>query len=214
MNIDSLYGLIGAFIFADAHECFGIDNEIYPIEIKSTPSNDELLSIAINQQKRIVLNGQTRNKIMNLLNTDNLKEWYCILESSQNAFNVPQGLYKEMVPYDFIAKASVISAKELQLEDFISFLDSHFGENFFPKLTFEDASVIVFIKVTIPNWFDRLKQSYQVDISRYIKYISFALKTVIEKIENLTIDPFSNNTDIKTCSASQNILLYLNKMFK
>ena len=46
MNLNSLYGLISAFIFSDAHECFGIDNEIYPIEIKSTPSNDELQLIS------------------------------------------------------------------------------------------------------------------------------------------------------------------------
>ena len=90
--------------------------------------------------------------------------------------------------------------------------DAIFGDDLFPNFTFEDASVILF-KAIFPWWFERNEAEYQKFISQYliyIKYMAFALKKVIEKIENVTIDHFSNKNKIKTFSASQDILIYLN----
>ena len=75
----------------------------------------------------------------------------------------------------------------MTLLEFVSFLDANFGENFFPDFTLENVSVFI---------------------------MAFALKKIVEKGENFTIDTFACPKKIKTFSAGQNIQIYLNDHYK
>ncbi|KAK8892425.1 hypothetical protein M9Y10_029652 [Tritrichomonas musculus] len=204
---------INGLINCEINRVYQCNNKISPIEIKTTPNDSELLAIIANQQKKIIINRETREKIMEQINPQNLNKWYDILEPKQIYYNNIMTSVRETIPNELIAKFSVITYKELTLCDFVSFLDSQFGQSLFPEFTFEDAAVILFIKPQLPNWLYRLITPYSNEISRYIKCMSFALKIIIEKIEGDKIDPFVNKKNYITYSASQNILLYLNETY-
>mgnify|MGYP001048542695 CR=1 FL=1 len=101
----------------------------------------------------------------------------------------------------------------MNFDDLLNFLDSHFGKEIFPSFTYEDAAVILYIKPIFP-WFFKWYPNYQKDISRYVNYLSFALKVVIEKLKNVEIDIYSLKNGGKSSSAAQNILIYLTENHK
>ena len=108
---------------------------------------------------------------------------------------------------------SVVTSKKMNFDELLKFLDDHFGNEIFPSFTYEDGAVIIYIKPIYP-WFFKWYSNYNKDISRYVNYLSFAMKLVIEKIENMEINIFSHRNGIKSYSAAQNILIYLSKVLK
>ena len=177
-------------------------------------SDEELLSLAYYQQRKIVSSPKMRRTIYPKLNTDKLQIWNNILEECKKRYE--SIAISNSVPYkDFymIAK-SVITPKTMDFYDLINFLDSHFGNDLFPQFSYEDAAVIIFIKPIYPSWIYRQFPSYKKNISRYINYLSFALKKVIEVVNEVEINIHILKSGIKTYSAAQNILLYLSNKLK
>ena len=105
---------------------------------------------------------------------------------------------------------SVVTPKLMDFDSLLKLLDDNFGDNLFPSFSYEDAAVILFIKPIYPHWIFQLFSNYQKDLSRYINYLAFAMKIVIEKIKEINIDICIKKRGIKTYSAAQNILINLN----
>ena len=128
--------------------------------------------------------------IFSKVNVKNLGIWNFILESYQNLFKSFTSYYKVSFPDYYYAVKSVVTSKKMNFDDLLKFLDAHFGNEIFPSFTYEDAAVIIYIKPIYP-WFFKWYPNYQKDMSRYINYLSFAMKVVIEKIKNVEIDIYS-----------------------
>ena len=198
----------------DLYGTFDRQDSIEPIKYKGDPGKKEFLAIIENQQKRIITSITCRTNILMKINDHNLDRWYHFLKPIQNMFLEQAFDNDASFPYRYYAAKSVFFPKELPFEDIICYLDLNFGQNIFPDFTYEDAVVILFIKPIFPKNFDKNLERYQNDIRHYINYMAFALKKVIEIIENVKIPLFPDETDIVTLPASQYILLFLNKTYK
>ena len=148
-----------------------------------------------------------------MVNVDfnNLQNWKETLDPAKQHLKSIANSFDVTFPDFYFIKKSVIYPKQIDFNTLITFLNSHFGnDTLFPTFSFEDAAAILFIK-PIYGWFYEFQPNYQKEISSYINYLAFAIKVIIEKMKNVKIDPFSNDTKIKTYSAYQNILVFLNK---
>ena len=191
---------------------FGSSFKIYPIQVSKSPNNEDLLAIIANQQKRIVILYQYRRHIMFHMNYSNLIIWTKILKEYRLNFGDLGIIYGVDLPQEYFAKKSVLFPKELPIEQLISFLDSQYGQDKISDLTFEDAAVITFIKPIFPFWLSRVFfSSCKDEIISYIKYMTCALKKIIENVDEVKIDIEINNYSYQAC---QNILIYLNDNFK
>lgn len=120
--------------------------------------------------------------------------------------------YRVIIPSEYFTAKSVVTPKTMEFDKLISFLDDNFGKNFFPSFSYEDAAALIFIKPIFQFWFQKQLSNYQNYITHYINYIAFALKLIIEEIKEIEIKPFCYKSSIKTYSATQNILIYLNSI--
>ncbi|KAK8838773.1 hypothetical protein M9Y10_032812 [Tritrichomonas musculus] len=205
---------INKFIYKKADSIFVPDDKIKNLDDIMPQNNEEFLSIAYNQQKKIVRDPLMRRKLFPKLTKDKLQIWDNILEEYVKLFESFATSYNVFLKHFYFVVKSVITPKEMEFDDLINFLDQNFGEDVFPTLTYEDAVVIIFIKPIYPGWLFRLLPNYQKKVSRYINYLSFALKKVIEEVDNIEINISTTKKGIKTYSAAQNILLYLSNKLK
>lgn len=177
-------------------------------------SDEELLSLAYYQQRKIVSSPKMRRTIYPKLNTDKLQIWNNILEECKKQFESIAISNKITFGNFYMTTKSVVTPKTMEFDDLMNFLHSHFGNDLFPQFSYEDAAVIIFIKPIYPAWIYRQFPSYKKNISRYINYLSFALKKVIEVVNEVEINIYIQKSGIKTHSAAQNILLYLSNKLK
>lgn len=155
-----------------------------------------------------------RRSIYPKLNTDKLQIWKNILEECKKQFE--SIAISNSITYGnfYMTAKSVVTPKTMEFDDLMNFLDNHFGNDLFPQFSYEDAAVIIFIKPIYPGWIYRQFPSYKKNISHYINYLSFALKKVIEVVNEVEINIYIQKSGIKTHSAVQNILLYLSNKLK
>lgn len=194
---------------------FKIEETVDRIKLKNSPTIEDWLRIALNLQIKIVNDDSIQDYITNNLNIENLSNWDFLLRFPLDSLIFISDACGYKFPREELIPIAVIYAIDIKLDLFLRYLDNQFENDFFPNLTFEDAIMIVFRKVDLPHYAYRLLINCNKDISKYIKYLSFVMKIFFEKIRNIKINPFSkqSNIEIKTNSASENILLFLNSNY-